>query len=192
MKKNIYLFATLSVSIFLLNSCEGPEGQAGPQGASGIAGVAGSNGVKGDPGVTFYATGWITATKKLLVDSYNKTDFYSGITLQAALITTYLTQKTLDGGIVMVYNREASSKAIVYAVPFDTYFKIDNHVTYSFNAEPGKVNCYISFSKNLDPSTYFVDEEYRVVIIPPASGARFANLNWKDYNEVKKVLNLND
>ena len=44
----------------------------------------------------------------------------------------------------------------------------------------------------MNPSTYFVDEEYCIVILPPASGARFGNINWKDYNEVKKVLNLKD
>ena len=112
MKKIINLFLVLSFFIFL-NSCEGLAGAIGPQGAAGIAGAAGAKGVKGDPGVTFYTTGWISATKKLMVDNYNKTEFYSGIQFAGGIMATYLTQKILDGGIVMVYNRLANSKAVV-------------------------------------------------------------------------------
>jgi hypothetical protein len=111
--------------------------------------------------------------------------------LVGGIIQTYLTQRTLDGGMVLVYNRLPSNKTFVNAVPFDTYYG-DNHVTYSYAAEVGKISCYVSFSKAVDANAYFSDEEFRAVIIPPNTGARLQNVNWKDYNEVKRVLNLED
>lgn len=165
--------------------CRSSEGPIGPQGNTGATGQ------KGDPGVTFYTTNWVTVAKKTFVDNYNKTDLYTSIGLTGGVIQTYLTQKTLDGGIVMLYNRLPSNKAFVNAVPFDTYLK-DTHITYSFAAEPGKISCYVSFSKTLDINTYFADEEFRAIIIPPATGARLGNVDWKNYEEVKRVLNLED
>lgn len=188
MKKLLVFASALVLSVFVW-SCGG----VGPMGPQGPVGPQGPQGQKGDPGsVAFYTTNWVPVAKSTFVTNYNKTDFYSSIGLTGGNIQTYLTQKTLDGGMIMVYNRLPTNKAFVNAVPFDTYYKTDTHVTYSFATEPGKISCYVSFSKNIDPSAYFVDEEFRAVIIPPATGARLGNVNWKDYNEVKRVLNLED
>ncbi|WP_428658096.1 collagen-like triple helix repeat-containing protein [Runella sp.] len=174
--------------LLIVSACAGPQGDTGPVGPQGPTGA------KGDPGssgTAFYSTNWVAVTKQSFITNYNKTEFYSTIGLQGGVIQTYLTQKTLDGGMVFLYNRVASNKAFVNAVPWDTYFN-GAHVTYSFALEPGRISAFVSFSKDIDVSQFFADEEFRAVIIPPASGARFANVNWKDYNEVKKVLNLED
>ena len=101
-----------------------------------------------------------------------------------------ITQKVLDDGIVLAYNRYVGGKDI-YLVPFD-YYDGDIHVTYSLNIKPQSANFYVYFSKAITPKNYFYDEEYRIIVIPPASGARLASINWKDYNEVKKALGLKD
>lgn len=174
--------------VVLVSACTGPQGDPGPQGPQGVQGP------KGDPGssgAAFYSTNWVSIPKQSFVTNYDQNELYTSIGLQGGAIQTYLTQKTLDGGMVLLYNRVASNKSFVNAVPWDTYFD-GAHVTYSFAAEPGKISAFISFSKAVNVSNFFTDEEYRAVIVPPATGARLGNVNWKDYNEVKRVLNLED
>ena len=181
-------FCSIALLAFA-TSCTGPQGDVGPQGPQG------QQGPKGDPGTSsgtaFYSTNWVPVTKQSFITNYTKPDRYSTLGLQGGVIQTYLTQKTMDGGIVMLYNRTASNKTFVNAVPWDTYFN-DAHVTYSFAMEPGLISAFVSFSKDVDVNQFFTDEEFRAVIIPPATGARLGHVNWKDYNEVKKVLNLQD
>lgn len=176
-------------AVLFVSACAGPQGDQGPIGPQGPVGP------KGDPGTAsgtaFYSTNWVAVSKQSFITNYNKTERYSTIGLQGGVIQTYLTQKTMDGGIVMLYNRTAANKTFVNAVPWDTYFN-DAHVTYSFGLEPGRISAFVSFSKEVDVNQFFVDEEFRAVIIPPATGARLGNVNWKDYNEVKKLLNLQD
>lgn len=184
----IFNYLSLALVLFVA-ACAGPQGDQGPVGPQGPAGP------KGDPGTTggtaFYSTNWVSVSKQSFITNYNKTERYSTIGLQGGAIQTYLTQKTMDGGMVFLYNRTAANKAFVNAVPWDTYFN-DAHVTYSFAMEPGLISAFISFSKDVDVNQFFVDEEFRAVIVPPATGARLGHVNWKDYNEVKKVLNLKD
>lgn len=92
---------------------------------------------------------------------------------------------------MLAYNRVFGSPAEVWLVPFD-YYHDSNHITYSLRLQPKKAIIDINFSKAIDPQTYFVDEEFRIVVIPPASGARLRSINFKDYNEVKRAFNLKD
>lgn len=189
MKKITYLFSTLMVVTFL-NSCKGPAGEVGPAGPAGAAGAAGP---KGDVGtVNISTTGWIKVTKETYAKGYRQEDnvFYTGVGFSGNPVVDKITQKTLDEGIVLAYNRLVGGSD-VYLIPFD-YYDGSNHITYSLNLEPKSVNFYVYFSKAIDPKTYFVDEEVRIVVIPPASGARLASINWKDYNEVKKAFDLKD
>jgi hypothetical protein len=191
MKKIIYLFSILAIGF--LNSCEGPQGEPGPAGPAGSTGSPGATGAKGDAGtVNIQTTAWIKVTKELFASSYSSEDglFSTNIGINGTAIDN-ITQKTLNEGIVLAYNRVFGSPAEVWLVPFD-YYHDGNHITYSLRLQPKKAIIDINFSKAIDPQTYFVDEEFRIVVIPPASGARLRSINFKDYNEVKRAFNLKD
>lgn len=182
----------LILFVFIISSCEGPQGEPGPTGAAGTPGATGTQGPKGDPGTTnIISTGWIKASKDVY-SSYYKSEngvFYTGFGITGNSVIDKISQKTLDEGIVLAYNRLVDGSDI-YLVPFD-YYDGSNHVTYSFNIEPKSANFFIYFSKAIaDPKTYFVDEEYRIIVIPPASGGRLKGVDWKNYKEVVKALNI--
>lgn len=190
MKKIIYVFATLTVFVFL-NSCKGPAGETGPIGPTGAAGATGSTGVKGDPGsVNVISTGWLKITKELYAKGYaaQNSVFYTGVSVSGGTGLEKISQKTLDEGIILAYNRLPGSSDI-YLVPFD-YYDGTLHLTYSFNIQPKTANFYVYFSKAIDPKTYFVDEEYRVIIIQGANGGRLKNIDLKNYDAVIKALNI--
>lgn len=186
------LSSFLILFVFIISSCEGPQGEPGPQGAAGASGVAGVQGPKGDPGVTnIISTGWIKASKDVY-SSYYKAEngvFYTGFGITNNSVIDKISQKTLDEGIVLAYNRLVGGSDI-YLVPFD-YYDGSIHVTYSFNIEPKSANFFVYFSKAIpDPKTYFEDEEYRIIVIPAASGGRLKSVDWKNYKEVLKAFNI--
>ena len=189
MKKNIYVFVTLS--IVFLNSCKGPAGETGPIGPAGATGAAGVAGAKGDPGsVNVITTGWIKVPKEIYANFYKAANsvFYTSVGISGNSVLDKISQKTLDEGIVLAYNRLPGSSDI-YLVPFD-YYDGTNHVTYSFNIEPKSANFYIYFSKAIDPKTYFLDEEYRIIVIQGVNGGRLKNIDVKNYDAVVKALNI--
>jgi hypothetical protein len=177
----------LVLFVFIFNSCEGPSGDPGPAGPQGVAGPAGA---KGDVGaVNIFSTGWIKITKELYASAYVEEDgnYFTGVGMTGTAIDK-ITQKTLDEGIVLAYNRVVGDE-IVYLVPFD-YFDGDNHITYSLFLRPQRASISVYFTKPINPKTWFVDEEFRIIVIPAASGARLKSIDWKNYDEVIKAFDI--
>ena len=184
------LSSFLILFVFIISSCEGPQGEPGPAGVAGAVGAQGLTGAKGDAGATnVFSTGWIKITKELFASSYTAEDgnYWTGVGMTGTAIDK-ITQKTLDEGIVLAYNRVVGDE-IVYLVPFD-YFNGDNHVTYSLYLRPKRASISVYFSKPIDPKTYFEDEEFRIIVIPAASGGRLKSVDWKNYKEVLKAFNI--
>lgn len=193
MKRNIYSLLTLLFIAFLLNACKGPAGDPGPIGPQG---AKGDTGAKGDPGtVSVITTGWIPVTQKDMISRYDAegliiaTRFFGGQ-------LDKLSQKILDDGIILAYNRQTANKQSVTSIPFTldlNFMEPGLQLSYYFEARPKEVNCYIQLSKSVkDISPYLVDEEYRFVFIPGPSGARMKDIDFNNYEAVKKAFNLQD
>ncbi|RYU92817.1 collagen-like triple helix repeat-containing protein [Emticicia agri] len=193
MKKNIYSLFTLLLTVLLFNACKGPAGDPGPAGPQGAKGDIGA---KGDPGtVSIISTGWITVSEELFKASYVPEDLITNIKFTGPDIDK-ISQKVLDDGIILVYNRLPTSKNVINAIPYTldlNFYEPGLQLSYFFEARPKEVNCYIQFSKAVnDISDYVGTEEFRVVIIPGPSGLRLKNIDLRDYNAVKKAFNLED
>lgn len=197
------LALTIILFVFVFSSCKGPQGDPGPQGATGAAGAAGAQGPAGQNGapgkVTFYATEWIKSDGKFWIEGYDAATLTSSMSLLDGAISK-LTQADLNGGIILVYDTYEEDKSVINALPYDFVFG-DNHVWFSYGASrlnnQNTINLYATFTKNVDPKKFFTetmgkDSWYRVIIIPALAGARLKNLDFKDYNAVKKHLGLKD
>jgi len=189
MKRNAFSLLALLLGLVIFNSCKGPVGDPGPMGPQGPKGDPGSGGSS-----TILSTGWIPVTKQQAISRYDAEGLLIGSRFTGGELDK-LSQKILDDGIILVYNRVAGSQSI-NSVPFTldmNYKEAGLQLSYYFEALPKEVNCYIQFSKKLaDISPYIENEEYRIIIIPGPSGLRMKNIDLKDYEAVKKAFNLKD
>lgn len=177
---NSLLFASL-LSIF---SCKAPVGDLGPQGAAGAVGDKGDKGPTGDKGAfSGIASAWseikpaqwkLTGTKAV----FTQTD-------------ANLTQAMLDQALILAYYRplpeDESSAVISLADETNTYL-------FTFKANVGSLDYELNFKRTdlVNPNLEDWNIKTRYIIVPPAKAGRLANVNWKDYNEVKRILNLKD
>ncbi|HEV7347401.1 collagen-like protein [Telluribacter sp.] len=195
MKQLFSKFVLVAVTAFFLG-CEGPEGPtgpAGPQGPQGTAGPAGQVGAPGTANVLF--SPWVPISKKQLSQDYwNKADNMASFALSGDAMTKILTQNHLDKGVVLVYNRLTGGKTRLFPLPQTFMLAEGNMMMYNFDVEPGKVNVFIQFSKAIDPTKIFTeDEDYRVVLIPGGTLFRMSGeIDLKNYEAVKKAFNLPD
>ncbi|RFS19698.1 hypothetical protein DVR12_21580 [Chitinophaga silvatica] len=178
--------------VFALAACskDGAQGPAGPAGAQGPAGSAGAAGPKGDPGTAnvIYST-W----QNVLFDSTfiknGKDSVWSG-EYEGYISAPKLTADILTSGSVHVYmNFGTASNPVIAPLPY-----VADSVYIGNIAAKGVIGIFA----NVDASSYYVGNnqtdiyfQYRYVIVPGGVAARSA-INWKDYNEVKKALNLKD
>lgn len=189
------LSSFLILFVFIISSCEGPQGEPGPQGTPGATGSQGPAGQTGPAGkVTFYASEWIKVDNNHWIESYDPTILASSIALFGGNIDK-LTQTDLNGGIVLVYDTYFEDKATINALAYDYVFD-DNHVWFSYAAtkfEETAVKIYATFAKNIEPKNFFTgDTWYRVIIIPALAGGRMKGVDLRDYNAVKTYLGIKD
>ncbi len=183
----IQLLNALILSALLgISGCEAPAGDVGPQGAAGIAGEKGDKGPTGDKGAfSGYASDW----RVIDVPNWKLTGFKAVVTQTDA----QLTQAILDQGLILAYYRRNApflDNTAVFPMPDET-----NEFLFTFKANVGSMDYELFFkqSEPVSPSIFlFWQIKVRYVIVPAAKSGRLANVNWKDYNEVKKALNLND
>lgn len=194
------LSSFLILFVFIISSCEGPQGEPGPQGTPGATGSQGPAGQTGPAGkVTFYATEWIKSDSKFWINNYDAASLTSSTSLIGSSIDK-ITQADLNGGIVLVYDTYYEDKSAINAFPYDYVFD-DNHVWFSYGASivegKGYIDLYSTFAKNIDPKKFFTETTggdiwYRVIIIPAVAGGRLKGLDLRDYNAVKTYLGLKD
>jgi len=190
-------------------ACKGPQGEVGPQGAAGptgVTGAQGSPGVPGNPGssgatgsagatgaqglqgvpgaVNVLASAWVTAKA---VDWRSDNDpqyFYLGFDEKN------VTQSLLDKGLVMAYYRDPNQKTVVLSLPSVTD-RLSIGYFLQFVNNKGTVNFDLTYFK---PRTIPIDFdlEFRWVIVPSSQGGRLKAIDWKNYEEVRRELNLVD
>lgn len=171
--------------LFAACSKEGPVGPAGEQGPAGLTGAQGPAGPKGDAG-----------TANVIYSDWQDVEFDNGI---GAIYAPGLSTDMLNSGVIKVYwNMSNSTDPFVVSVPctvpagilfdgvqdsdppifIDTYFQQDS----------------IFLVANYDVSSVGGFSQFRYILIPGGSqiASKSANIDWKNYAEVRKRLNLKD
>lgn len=159
----------------------GPQGEKGDKGDPGATGNNGPKGDKGDPGTAnvFYSP-WLDLTF-----THDVTDDYYYHLINEAKIT----DEVLSSGEIKVYlNFGSPEEKLVIPLP---YFGFANIQTFYGEST-------IEIDANADVSSFTDTQnkkrfQYRYIIIPGGTALRSStNINWNNYEEVKKHLGLKD
>ena len=188
----VYGVLLLSLVIFFVAcSKEGPagaKGDTGAQGAAGPAGPAGSTGPKGDTGTAnVIYSDWIDVKYNPEIDPNN------GDTLDflATINAPKLTNNILSTGEMKVYcNLGSATSPTVIAIPYAFEGIL---ISPAFQLQ--KISL-LSNAPNDVVGTYTVGttkfQQYRYILVPGSVHGRYASVNWKDYEEVKKRFDIKD
>ena len=183
MKQVNPLMTLCFVMVFLLMaaaSCKkgdtGPAGPAGPAGPTGAAGAAGPKGDTGTANVIYSA--WLDA-------AFTRPDTNSAYT--ATITAPKLDANMLAKGEIKVYaNLNYVASPVVYPLP---YFDGGSILNVAFQVGTITLIATDDFSTGTNATgKYF---QYRYILIPGGKAARSA-IDWNNYAEVKKYLNLKD
>ena len=161
----------------------GPQGEKGDKGDTGATGATGAAGKTGSANVIYSA--WMDVTFNL-VDSFTAVG-----NIAAPKIVDSIIQK---GDVKVYWNVNTASNPSIVSLPYH-----DNGVLFGAsdmaNIPLVKVgNIYLYSNYNLSSFTTTAGEkafQYRYIIIPGGVSAR-SGVNWNDYSEVKKYLELKD
>lgn len=165
MKLLFKIFVFSFIGILAITSCK-KKTVTGPTGATGAQGATGNANVISR---TFTITTWTPS-------GYTYASDY--------LYLPELDSAVFVSGSVMTYMMNSSS---FYPLPL-------TDGTFMFEAEYG-LNYAQLFIFNMDHSPFSSSPSpviVRIVIIPPAVKKLHPTINYKDYNEVKQALQLND
>ena len=167
-----------------ISACEAPVGDPGPQGSAGVAGPAGGKGATGDKGAF---SGIASAWTEIKPAQWKLT----GTKAVFSITDANFTQANLDGGLLLAFYRplpEDESSAVI-ALSDDTFGYF-----FSFKAVTGSIDYEVSFKhpNSINPNMEDWNIKVRYIIVPQAKAGRLKGANWRDYNEVKRILNLND
>lgn len=171
----------------LLTSCskEGPTGPAGAQGTAGPPGAQGPTGPKGDAG-----------TANVIYSEWKDVSFdENGLGILQA---PGLSNEILNSGAVKIYwNLFTKDDPFIVSLPCSVIpsilFEVDD------TAPDIVINPYLSKDTIVLISNYNVSSEqgisqFRYILIPGGTPAarKASGINWNNYAEVKKYLNLKD
>ncbi|MEP6750767.1 MAG: hypothetical protein ABJB86_23735 [Bacteroidota bacterium] len=189
MKQVNSFMALCFITVFLLvvASCSktgptGPAGATGPAGPAGAAGAAGGTGAAGPAGTAnVIYSAWLDVPYQYQSTTPGDTVWFGNIPAPK-LDTNILTK-----GEMKVYWNDNYAKAIDIApLPYN-----DGGSIILVNFEVG--NIYLTANFNAGTGTDGTGKfwQYRYILVPGGTGARSA-INWNNYAEVKKYLNLKD
>ena len=185
MKKQLILSSVLFLILSVTACKKGEQGDIGP---AGIAGANGAKGATGDKGIAdskgMLSSDWVTI---------KGTDWRAATAVNtyfASYTSSLLTADIINKGMLYVFMK-SEGEGFTDALPFA-------------NASTGRRffvlvamsngNPVIQFYQSVTPpsSTFSTTANYsfRFVIVP--AGARRSSVDWTNYSEVKKHLNLND
>ncbi len=165
-------------------ACKAPVGDIGPQGTAGTIGDKGDKGAIGDKG-SF--SGFVSAWTEIKPAQWK----LSGTKAVFSQTDANLTQTILDQGLILAYYRplpeDESSAVISLADETNTYL-------FTYKTNVGSLDYELNFksAQVINPNLEDWNIKVRYIVVPPVKTGRLAQVNWKDYNEVKKILNLND
>jgi hypothetical protein len=211
MKTITRIFAMLAVmsAVIFMEACKGEKGDVGPigtTGANGVAGPTGANGAVGAVGATgtanvIYGTWqdmnnsnfWYKLGASNTTGGANNgggnTNVFSGYGWGCD-INAPITQDILDKGQVFVYGKFASSIGDnrVYLLPNtfwgNWYTQVKIYLQTIYDQAKTVPTTY-------NPSGFLCI--FRYIVIPGGvAGGRKANVDYNDYEAVKKVYNIKD
>ena len=200
MKTNYKRFAiktALLLAVVSISSCgklfEGPAGPKGDTGAAGRDGINGTNGFDGRNGLDGVdgkdgvngIDGKDGNANVIGSSSFTPTWTNGGTYWYTSLTATGITQSIVDRGVVMVYMKDGSRWV---ALPVTGWL---NDEVFAFNFELNKLNLFCYNTAGTLPNSP-VASIFRMVTIAPSNLAKYPDTDWRDYNQVCKVLNLND
>jgi hypothetical protein len=191
-KKLLTLQGILLIACMLMiASCS----KTGPAGATGPAGVAGPAGSQGPTG----ATG-STGTANVIYSAWLNVSYVGSDSLgwQAQISAPKLTDSILNTGSMKVYfnyGSDSANSALVFELPLDGNLGLV--------AEPYFETQLITIIGGSDLSSYTDNGnhyfQYRYILVPGGTTALPSsvnggktNIDWSDYNQVKKLLGLKD
>lgn len=189
MKKLTFQIAVIALVAagISLASCskEGPAGPAGAQGAAGPTGAQGPAGAKGDPG-----------TANVIYSQWLDVTFTEGL---ATIAAPQLTTDILNSGEIKIYwNLSTADDPFVVQVPCVTPLVVltgneDDAGEPDIYIDPYFETEAIHLLSNYNLSSSNGASQFRYILIPGGVAARKASgIDWNDYNQVKKYLNLKD
>ena len=173
--KKILAFLLL-VSITAFTACKGDMGDPGLDGTNGQNGVDGTDGQDGNANVKNHtiaisASEWVSHSNNL-----------SYVDVQAPFITEEIASK----GMVMVYFYDPA--AVWFALPFTYSTPANTTQTYYFWFKTGVVR--IHSLNSATPVKY--SGNVRIVAVTSEGLARNPDLDWTNYEDVKKRLQLTE
>lgn len=196
---------TLVLAIFA-SACKGPAGDTGPAGATGAQGAQGAAGAAGAVGATGPAgpagkdgkdgtsgASNITTSPWIGITTADWNTFTEDSTyINVYIPDKVITETVLEKGLVYAYIRFGTGTG--YAEPMPYGFD-GGKISFApiFDAtEGGFMEIYLSSFRNKPTGPNIA---VRYVIVPEATVSnpgRQKAINWNDYNEVKRELNLKD
>lgn len=167
----------LLLSSTLINFSCTKEGPAGPQGSPGPTGPRGSDGNANVKSVTInVASGnWILSGNTYYFDSY----------------ISEITTDIINSGSVQIFMESTSSTGVWLTMPWIEYINSSIFSTYNFNHSWGKVRIFKVDSDITPPSNPGV-RKFKVIVISSSARILNPNVDYTNYNEVKKTFNLKD
>lgn len=186
MKTLILLFFTF-ITALTFQACKGPAGDVGPAGQPGATGAVGATGTQGPAGASssVQTTAWMSVkSAQWQQGPTQKTHFSVNLSVPA------ITQAVLDKGLVIGYFRPAPVANAVFALPYTAPgYGVLNFTPF---VSGGKGGAEIAVDNETITTAPAGELLFRIVVVPPAAGGRLPAINWKNYEEVKRVLNLTD
>ncbi|MEP6726012.1 MAG: hypothetical protein ABJC98_09360 [Bacteroidota bacterium] len=186
-----FTFFCVAAFLIAVASCskDGSAGATGPAGPAGPAGGAGAAGPKGDTGVAnVIYSAWLDAV--YLPDTVHNGALIDTIAfyLDATGITK-LTAAILNTGEMKVYiNRNTLATPIIWSLPYwDPYTNLSVVPTFLLN----EIYLYADADFSTRGTGAAKIFQWRYILIPGGKNARSA-IDWNNYAEVKKYLNLKD
>lgn len=189
--KRIAYVLMMVMAVFVVSCSKdgpaGPQGEQGEQGEQGADGPAGPEGPQGEPGTAnvIYSE-WLNVVYDTIFLSETDTAYITEIEAPR------LTPEMLSNCEVKIYaNFGTAADPFIFALPVADILR-------GIFITPVFLEGTIELTANLDFSTAQDENDdlfgqYRYIIIPGGTAARTAKeVDWNDYNAVKKYLNLKD
>ncbi len=189
----------LSIVLFIASCAKdgatGPAGPAGPQGSQGIPGPAGANGTTGATGATGTANVMYSPWLNVKYQGSDTTGWFAGIDAPK------LVDSIINQGDIKVYFNAGSDSAdnqLVFTLPITDILVTGAIINPYFQSQIiNLVSTADASSDSLNGYHYF---QYRYILIPGSvktgkpvtSGGTNTSIDWNDYKQVKKYLNLKD
>jgi len=150
--------------------------QKAQKGEAGTPGIDGKNGNANVTSITLNATSW----------SWDATNYWRSATWSGI---SQLTANVVNNGAVMLYQNDGSGNFIALPLTGNITATVQEHDFFKYGVNTIQVVIENSDLSDPNPPTSL---SYKLVCIPQAIIKSNPNIDIRNYNEVKQVLNLQD